>query len=122
MAKYFTRSEFDCRCGCGFNNWDTDAGQRFVRGLDRARKAAGIPFSLNRGCSCPEHNASVGGSPTSSHMLMAADIKADTSEARFRIVKALLDTGFDRVFLYHDKGIVHVDDDPDKPHPAIRAY
>ncbi len=122
MAKYFTKNEFDCRCGCGFNTWDTEDGKWFVRGLDRARGIAGIPFVINSGCRCTAHNAAVGGSATSSHLRIAVDIRATSSADRFTIVAALISAGFDRVFLYHDRDIIHVDDDPDKQHPAMRAY
>lgn len=122
MAKYFDESEFVCQCGCGFSNWDTDDGQRFIRGLDRARGLAGIPFIIASGCRCPTHNEAVGGKLDSSHLKIAADIRATTSTTKFIIVKALMDVGFTRIFLYHDKNIIHVDMDETKSSPALRAY
>ncbi len=122
MAKYFRSEEFVCGCGCGLNNFDTEDGQRFIRGLDRARGLAGIPFVITSGCRCPTHNEAVEGKPDSSHLNIAADIRATTSTTKFIAVKALMDTGFTRIFLYHDKNIVHVDMDETKPQPSLRAY
>ncbi len=122
MAKYFKKSEFACKCKCGFNNWDTKDGQRFVRGLDRARGIAGIPFIITSGCRCPLYNESIGSKSTSSHLKIAADIRATSSTIKFIIVKALIEVGFTRIFLYHDRNIVHADMDETKPQPSLRAY
>ncbi len=111
MAKYFTDTEFECKDGCGLNNID----DRLVRALDRAREKAGIPFFIESGTRCPEHNERVGGSQDSSHKKgLAADIRALNSIDRMTVIKALLDTGLNRIGLYHNKNIVHVDIDEEK--------
>ncbi len=122
MAKWFKESEFECRCKCGLNNWGTEHGQSFIERLDKARGLAGAPFIINSGCRCTVHNKAIGSSPTSSHLNIAADIRATTSTLKFIIVRALMDAGFTRIFLYHDRSHIHVDMDENKSQPALRAY
>lgn len=67
----FIRSEFACKCGCGYD--DVDLG--LVTTLQALRYAVARPVVIISGCRCSEHNARVGGSPRSQHMTgRAADI------------------------------------------------
>lgn len=53
-----------------------------VKWLDDVRHAAGVPFILTSDARTPEHNAKVGGSPTSLHVLgRAFDFKLRTTDA-----------------------------------------
>lgn len=71
LSKNFTRDEFACHCGCGFDEVDP----RLVAALQEVRDIAGRAVHINSGCRCQEHNASIGGSPKSQHLLgKAADI------------------------------------------------
>jgi len=89
--------------------------------LDTARDIAGITFNINSGFRCPRHNKEVGGSPTSSHLKgLAADIKADTSRKRYLVVKALIQTGFNRIGI--GKNFIHVDLDLDKTDNLMWTY
>lgn len=67
----FRRNEFACKCGCGFDTVDVD----LVRTLERVRQEfGGQPVIITSGCRCPSHNASVGGSVNSKHLIgQAAD-------------------------------------------------
>ena len=121
MAKYFTKSEFTCHCGCGTNL----VSDRLTLGLDRARGFADIPFVINSGTRCEIHNGNpeVGGSPTSSHLTgEAADIRAETPAKRFKVVQGLLRAGFRRIIIYRDKGIIHTDISEDKAQDIISIY
>ena len=114
--QYFKLSEFECPC-CGANEMKTE----FVERLDRARDLAGVPFRINSGYRCREHNKAVGGKPSSSHLIgWAADIACLTSSARLKIVRALLDVGFDRIGVA--KTFIHVDSDPTKPPGVMWTY
>lgn len=76
ISKHFTRHEFSCRCGCGFDTVDIN----LIRMLEKARDYFNKPIVINSACRCPEHNAAVGGGKRSQHLLgRAADIVvADT--------------------------------------------
>jgi uncharacterized protein YcbK (DUF882 family) len=73
LSEHFDRSEFRCRCGCG---WDT-VDAELIRVLEDLRRCLmDRPITINSGCRCKMHNALVGGSPKSQHILgKAADIR-----------------------------------------------
>jgi uncharacterized protein YcbK (DUF882 family) len=71
LSEHFKRSEFACKCGCGFDTVDYEllVVLEDVRGW-----ACGITKILS-GCRCNRHNETVGGSVDSQHKLSrAADI------------------------------------------------
>lgn len=66
----FSRHEFACKCGCGFNTVDTE----LLKKLETIRAEFGMPVSISSGCRCEDHNRSVGGSENSQHLFgRAAD-------------------------------------------------
>ena len=116
---YFDIEEFNCNCGCGKNNISIE----FVKLLDLARARAGVPFKINSGCRCSKHNTIIGGSSTSSHKLgLAADIRAEDSMTRFKIVEALLSVGIKRIGINKSNSFIHVDVDYDKPQGVMWIY
>ena len=71
LSENFFRSEFACKCGCGFDTVDI----HLVQGLQRLRDIIQAPIRVNSGCRCESHNAAIGGKPKSQHLLgKAADI------------------------------------------------
>ena len=69
--RYFTRKEFACKCGCGFDTIDYE----LLIVLDDIRKFFNKPVIINSSCRCEEHNRNIGGSPNSQHTKgRAADI------------------------------------------------
>jgi uncharacterized protein YcbK (DUF882 family) len=69
--KFFTRSEFACKCGCGFAAVDAE----LLSILQNLREHFSTPVVINSACRCPSHNAKVGGEPNSQHMFgLAVDI------------------------------------------------
>lgn len=71
LSEYFDRSEFACKCGCGFDTVDVE----LLRVLEKVRHHFGQPITITSGCRCSDHNKKVGGTPTSQHLLgRAADI------------------------------------------------
>jgi uncharacterized protein YcbK (DUF882 family) len=112
----FTLDEFECPC-CG----EQHMNHSFLEKLDEARSVANVPFIINSGWRCKEHNEKVGGSNTSSHLKgLAVDISAANSHARHRIVEALLSVGFNRIGVA--KTFVHVDMDEEKPEEVMWVY
>jgi len=79
ISTHFRRSEFACKCKCGFSAVDLE----LVAILEDVRDYFQDKFPLERvtmeissGCRCPKYNAKVGGAPESFHVkAMAADIK-----------------------------------------------
>ena len=95
--------------------------KEFLIKLDRAREVAQIPFKINSAYRTPEHNAKIGGKPNSSHLKgLAVDISVTNSRQRFIVLKALLDTGFNRIGIA--KSFIHVDDDKSKDSQVVWLY
>ena len=69
--KHFNRTEFTCKCGCGFNTVDFE----LMIILEDVREHFGLPISVHSGCRCETYNKKVGGKPKSQHLLgRASDI------------------------------------------------
>ena len=97
----------------------------FVIKLDDARALAGIPFVVKppngSGYRTQKHNREVGGVEDSAHTkALAVDIRVVNSEARYKILNALMMVGFNRIGI--GQNFIHVDDDKDKPQNAVWTY
>ena len=106
----FTREEFICPCGCGFDEIDP----LLVSTLQRLRDEVQRPVVVNSGCRCRSHNAAVNGSKTSQHLKgKAADIRIEgmTSQQIIDILRRLyLDGEIYVGYVYAINGrSVHVD-------------
>ena len=115
--KYFKRSEFTCKCGCG----ETVISKELLEMLDKARDFAKIPFKINSGYRCENHPESKK-NPTSSHIKgLAVDIQCNNSNTRAVMMDALVFAEFERFGL--NKSFIHVDIDLyEKPSPVIWLY
>ncbi len=107
--KHFDKTEFECRCGCGFNAIDKD----LVKSLDNARDDACCQFIINSACRCIKHNKNVVGEVDSSHIKgLAVDINIINDRDRFKVLVSLIENGFNRIGVY--KNFIHVDIDTSK--------
>lgn len=61
LSKNFDRSEFACKCGCGYDTVDI----ALVHALEDAREHFNSPISINSGARCRAHNTEVTKRPTS---------------------------------------------------------
>jgi len=94
-----------------------------MRRLDRARAIAGIPFVITSGFRSREHNATVGGISTSSHLRgLAVDIRCRDDRTAVRMIAALAQAGFQRIGWHREGRFIHVDIDDTKPTPAYWTY
>tara|TARA_B100001093_G_scaffold511423_1_gene579232 strand:+ start:1211 stop:1564 length:354 start_codon:yes stop_codon:yes gene_type:complete len=108
--RYFSYDEFDSPDQPGSGR---EMEATFLEKLDLAREHSGVPYVINSGFRTPEHNAKVGGVSGSSHLTgWAADIRADSSNRRFLVLRGLLAAGFNRVGI--GQNFIHVDCDPSK--------
>ncbi len=74
LSEHFSRQEFTCGCGCGFDTVDT----QLLGYLEQIRSHFDRTIRVNSGCRCNPHNTSVGGGANSMHLYgRAADIVID---------------------------------------------
>ena len=72
LSEFFSRKEFACTCGCGFNT--VDAGLLNV--LIKVRNHFGRELTVVSACRCATKNGAVGSSSNSWHLKgRAADVK-----------------------------------------------
>ena len=79
ISPYFDRSEFACKCGCGFATVDIE----LLRVLEEIRWNFGRPVIISSGCRCISHNMLIGGHTRSKHVQgIAADIIVQGTPSR----------------------------------------
>ena len=99
-----------CNCGCG----QELINATLYNMLTHARMIAAVPFHILSWNRCHAFNLVEEGSINSSHLRgLAVDIRITNSVYRFKVLKALLDVGFDRIGIY--PWGIHVDLDLNKP-------
>ena len=77
LTKNFTRWEFRCQCGCGYDLINAPLVKQIQRFRDLLEiyTGYGIPITISSGCRCEEHNKKVGGAKNSFHAMgLAADL------------------------------------------------
>ena len=99
LTANFTRSEMECKCGCGLMN----ISQSFMDRLQRLRTEYGKPMTVTSGTRCAKHNATVSTNPQSDHVLGAGvDIACVNARDRFRLLELGFKHGFDRMGVRRD--------------------
>jgi uncharacterized protein YcbK (DUF882 family) len=79
VNRFFSRWEFACKCGCGFDAVDHVLLMR----LTELREAFGKPVRINSGCRCARHNQRAGGARSSYHTRgRAADFTVQDTDPR----------------------------------------
>lgn len=74
LSTHFSRAEFACKCGCGFNTVDAE----LLVILEALRGHFDEMVKITSGCRCADHNRRVGGRPKSKHLIgRAADVQVD---------------------------------------------
>mgnify|MGYP000044182839 CR=1 FL=1 len=73
ISKNFSRAEFACHCGCGYD----EVSFALASALQKLRGRIGKPIVVISGCRCAKHNRAVGGAKSSQHLRgTAADVVA----------------------------------------------
>lgn len=74
ISEHFSRSEFSCRCNCGFDTVDAE----LLNVLEEIRSHFNAPVKITSGCRCEAYNKTVGGKKYSQHLFgRAADIQVE---------------------------------------------
>ena len=118
----FTLNEFKCSCGCTENHTKMD----LLRALQVVRDMMDEPIAISSGYRCLEHNRSVGGKDTSSHIQgLAADIVVPDSGYAFRLLETIFVSRRFKRIGYGKMGntlILHVDIDANKIQKRLWGY
>jgi uncharacterized protein YcbK (DUF882 family) len=96
MTKNFKLKEFECKCGCDMPLEVYENIIKLASQLQFLRDYTGRPITINSAYRCPEHNAKVGGSKTSQHLLgKAADITIQSLKPAevYALIEELIDMG-----------------------------
>lgn len=89
VSPHFSREEFACKCGCGFNVVDV----KLLELLSVIRYHFNAPVTINSANRCELHNTAIGGSYGSKHKKgIAADIvvKGVTPENVYKFVDSYM--------------------------------
>jgi len=108
LTTNFSRREFQCKCGCGFD----DISPALVEGLQQLRDLCGQPITVTSACRCPEHNRRVGGADKSLHLEgQAADIVIRGLSPRQMADLAEEVAAFQKgaILVYPARGFIHLD-------------
>ena len=75
LSKNFSKSEFECKCGCEMPGDVLENVKEVAKQLQFIRNQVEKPIKINSAYRCLEHNRSIGSNDTSQHVLgKAADI------------------------------------------------
>ena len=120
LTKNFSKSEFDCSCGCKMPLGVLHNVQKLANQLQELRNVVGSPIKINSGYRCENHPESIK-NPKSSHIKgLAVDIKCTDSKKRAIIIDALGYVGFKRFGIADT--FIHTDIDNKKSNPVIWLY
>jgi len=112
ISANFKRSEFACKCGCGFDTVDV----QLLDIVQAVREHFGEPFDINSGCRCKAHNATVGGGSRSQHLLgRAADIDASSGTLNPDRVAEWVMENFPHISVGRYNTFTHVDSRTNDP-------
>lgn len=75
LTKNFSKSEFECKCGCDMPQDVLDNIKIVAEQLQIVRNKLNKPIKINSAYRCPKHNEIIGGAKNSQHKLgKASDI------------------------------------------------
>lgn len=117
-SKYFKENEFEsCIPVCSLQ----DMSQTFIDKLDMLRSIAGIPLVLNCAYRSVEWERLKGRNMSGDHPQgKGVDIRCNTSQNRYKILKAAFQVGFRRIGVAN--GFIHVGDGDHLPNDVIWMY
>ncbi len=119
-SKYFSLSETECKCGCGF-----DLTPEFKQECDNLREIYGEPLSMSSGARCASYNQKVSTTgPQGPHTTgCAADFAVSGGKAH-KLLGIIMAMGFTGVGI-QQKGtarFIHADTLKSAPRPNVWSY
>jgi len=96
LTKNFSKSEFDCKCGCEMPQELIPNIQKLANQLQIIRNRVNVPIKINSAYRCPEHNTKVGGVKTSMHLQAKASdivIKGYSNDEVADLIEELIASG-----------------------------
>lgn len=110
-VRYFSRSEFQCKCGRYCDGFPAEPDRLLIEQAERVRAHFGAPVHVSSGVRCGVHNANVGGAAGSHHKSgKAMDFRVEGQRAKtvLAFVKTLPDVRYAYAI---DGSYVHMDVD-----------
>jgi len=104
VSKHFNKSEFTCKCGCGF----VIINPELITVLEGIRQRYGI-VRINSACRCAEHNKAVGGSSDSQHMRGTASDIIVEGFSPFKVQQYLIAKYADKYGIGSYTSFTHID-------------
>jgi len=96
LTKNFSKSEFDCKCGCEMPQELIPNVQKVANQLQIIRNRVNVPIEVNSAYRCLFHNRSIGSKDTSQHVLGKASditIQGYTPKQVANLVEELIESG-----------------------------
>ncbi len=96
LTNNFSKSEFDCSCGCDMPLKVLHNVQKLANQLQTLRNVVGMPIKINSGYRCQDWNSKIGGVSSSQHTLgKASDIVIEdmTPQETFELIDLLINEG-----------------------------
>jgi len=123
LSANFDIEEWQCSCPCK----SRDISMDLVNKVQTVRHVFDRPMRITSGVRCSDFNASIGASPSSSHVplngrpSLAVDLFVGNSADRFRLLQLALHD-FSRVGVSKEPGFIHLDIDEDKSQRVLWLY
>ena len=126
---HFTYWEFRCKKllkngkheTCKHCNGSNETKMELVSLLDFVRSIVGFPIIVESGFRCDKRNKEAGGGEDSEHKKGAgADVRCNTSQDRYMLVKTALSVGFNRIGI--GKNFIHLGISKTRPQNVIWRY
>ncbi len=122
-SKYrnFSRSEFECKCGCG----QAEMSDMFMTLLQNLRTKCATPFVISSGYRCPDHNDAVSGSGRDGpHTTGKACDISIRGELAWIVLAHAMRTGLPGIGIkqHGDGRFIHLDMLSNDTHPRPRVW
>lgn len=112
LTSNFSRSEFACKCGCGFDTMDWEVVTAVQEYLDHMKKFGRVIVMVNSGCRCEAYNKKIAGSKNSLHTKgRAMDIQVIVAGAKVdpRAVAKWFEDGYPHFGIGVYPSFTHID-------------